>query len=64
MPLLFNPFAIDEMAEAIHQAIEMAAGRAEEANAADAIGGAGQQRLPVGGQDPVRPAQVRYARGP
>ena len=60
--VLFNPFAIDEMAEAMHQAVEMA--RPSERSECSACGRpSGQQCLPLGGQDPVRPAQVRFPRG-
>ena len=55
--VLFNPYAVEELAEAIHQAVEMPPERAEAADAADADRRAGKQRLPVGWQDPVGPAQ-------
>ncbi len=56
--VLFNPFAIDEHGRGDPPGGRDACRRTQETNAAYAFGRAGQQRLPLGRQDPVRPAQV------
>ena len=60
--VLFNPYAIDELADAIRQAVEMPQAEQEEADAADAICRAGQQRLSLGGLRSVSPSEIRHAR--
>ena len=61
--VLFNPFAIDELAEAIHQAVEMPPAERKKRMQRMRSAVAGQQRLSLGGQDLVGPAQVRHTRG-
>ena len=57
--LLFNPFDVNKLTECMRQALEMTGEEQEEADAAPAHRRAGQQRLSMGGEDPLRAVEGR-----
>ena len=57
--VLINPFAVEELSDAMHQALIMPREERQPADAADARGRGREQRLPLGGEDHLDAAPDR-----